>query len=627
MKLCVAEKPSVARELAKVLGASTQKDGFFEGNGYTVSWTFGHFCTLKAPEDYDPRLRQWELNWLPIIPQKFSIKLIENEGALRQFGVLESLVKRDDCEEIINCGDAGQEGELIQRWVYQKLGNTKPVKRLWISSLTESAIREGFKTLKDASDFDRLYFAGSARAIGDWLLGINASRLYTLRFGDGKNVLSIGRVQTPTLAMIVARFLEKENFETEAFWEIKTSYRDVLFSYDEGRFTDKLRADILFEEIANEEFEIVDFSKNPGKEYAPKLFDLTALQVDCNKKLNLTADETLQIVQSLYEKKLVTYPRVDTTFLPTDLFPKIREILKQLTNYQKQVRSILEKEILLSKRVFDDKKITDHHAIIPTGVQANQLSGKDLAVYETILFRFLANFYPDCEVSNTKVQGKIAQHLFNANGKEILFLGWRELYQNEEDKDDEKEEEKQQAIPAFELGERGEHQAQMIEKSTSPPKLFTEATLLRAMETAGKQVDDEDLRDALKANGIGRPSTRANIIETLFKREYIVRNRKNLVATNRGIELIGNIQNDLLKSPELTGLWELKLSQIAVGKYDSSLFMEEMKTMVKDLTFEVKYKTIQPKAETEKPKLICPLCKQGELLKGKKAFGCSKYNS
>lgn len=643
MKLCIAEKPSVARELAKVLGANTQKEGFLEGNGYAVSWTYGHFCALKAPDDYDKRLRFWDLNWLPIIPATFGIKLIENEGSVKQFKIIESLIQRTDCEEIINCGDAGQEGELIQRWVYQKAGNKKPVKRLWISSLTETSIREGFSALKNASDYDRLYFAGSARAIGDWLLGINASRLYTIKYGNGKNVLSIGRVQTPTLAMIVNRYLEIENFKSEAFWEIKTIYRNVQFSYDGGRFTLKDMAEIVFAEIENEAFEIVGFSKNPGKEYAPKLFDLTSLQVDCNKKLNLSADETLQTAQSLYEKKLITYPRVDTSYLPDDMFPKIENILNQLKSYQNEIQPIKEFGIKQSKRIFDNSKITDHHAIIPTGIENSSINDREKAVYEAIALRFLANFYPDCEVSNTKVQGKAKEYLFSASGKEILVPGWKILYQQIDEKEDEKEE--LQIIPAFDLGEYGPHEAQIIEKKTQPPKLYTEATLLRAMETAGKLIEDENLREVLKANGIGRPSTRANIIETLFKRNYIERKRKSLIPTSTGIELIKTIEFELLKSPELTGQWEQKLSLIEKGNYDLNQFLNEMKEMVRQLVDDVRYKTVEKnigelelvkeKKTSKAPRQIktikegdtCPLCKKGKIIKGKSAYGCSEWKS
>ena len=647
MILCVAEKPSVAQELAKVLGARTRNEGFFEGNGYAVSWTYGHFCTLKAPHDYDKRLRSWDLNWLPIIPNTFGIKLVENEGSLRQFNVIKTLIQRVDCEQIINCGDAAQEGELIQRWVYQKAGNKKPVKRLWISSLTESAIREGFANLKDSKDYDRLYYAGSARAIGDWLLGINASRLYTVKYGTGKNVLSIGRVQTPTLAMIVNRFLEIEKFNSEAFWELKTSYRNVQFNYDGGRFTEKEKADALLDEINSQVFEIVDFSKNPGKEFSPRLFDLTSLQVDCNKKLNLSADETLKIVQKLYERKLVTYPRVDTTYLPADMYPKIDGILNQLKSYSKEIQPIFEKGLTQTKRVFDDSKITDHHAIIPTGIQAGSLGRDEKAVYEAILFRFLANFYPICEVSNTKVQGKVIEYLFNASGKEILIPGWRVLYDLSDDKEEEKEEEKQQNLPSFELGESGPHLPEIIEKKTQPPKLYTEATLLRAMETAGKQVENEELRELMKANGIGRPSTRANIIETLFKRNYVTRKRKSLIPTTTGVELIQTIEYELLKSPELTGQWEQKLSLIERGQYDLALFLGEMKEMVRQLVQDVKYKPVKknigieetqvkapkerkPRAKKEKIKesiVVCPKCKKGTIIKGKTVYGCSEWKS
>jgi DNA topoisomerase-3 len=659
VKLCVAEKPSVAKEIAKILGASRRMDGYFEGNGYWVSWTFGHLCTLKTPDDYDARLRWWKLGELPIIPQKFGIKLIENEGSKKQFHVIESLIQNENCTELINCGDAGQEGELIQRWVYHKAGNSKPVKRLWISSLTEEAIKEGFEKLEDESKYKHLYEAGSARAIGDWLLGINASRLYTLKYGTGKNVLSVGRVQTPTLAMIVHRHLEIIHFVPQDFWEVKTLYRNVLFSYEKGRFFEKEKAEQMMEKIKEDEFTILSFEKKKGKEFAPRLFDLTSLQVEANKKLNLTADETLKVVQQLYEKKLVTYPRVDTTYLPEDQYPKIPGILKGLTDYTPFTQKILSKKITKTKRVFDNSKITDHHAIIPTGVKAMAIPAIQRDVYDMIVRRFLANFYPDCIISNTKVTGKADKYPFRATGKEILEPGWREVLYGAI-----QEEENQQLMPTFEKGEHGPHEPQIEQKQTQPPKYYTEATLLRAMETAGKQVDDEKLREVMKANGIGRPSTRANIIETLFRRRYITRKRKSIHPTETGVELIATIQNELLKSAELTGQWELKLGQIERGQYDVQVFLNEMKQMVIKLTEEVKKetkKTISFQEEEEKKKqaqkkpkssekttetqkakttqktttpkpriknkasLACPKCKKGHLLKGKSAYGCSQW--
>jgi DNA topoisomerase-3 len=642
VKLCIAEKPSVAKEIAKILGASRRMDGYFEGNGYWVSWTFGHLCTLKTPDDYDARLRWWKLGELPIIPQKFGIKLIDNDGSKKQFRVIENLIRNENCSELINCGDAGQEGELIQRWVYHKAGNTKPVKRLWISSLTEEAIKEGFQKLQDQSKYKHLYEAGSARAIGDWLLGINASRLYTLKYGSGKNVLSIGRVQTPTLAMIVQRHLEIINFVPQDFWEVKTLYRDVLFSYEKGRFFEKEKAEIMMAKIKEDEFTVVSFEKKKGKEFAPRLFDLTSLQVESNKKLNLTADETLKVVQQLYEKKLVSYPRVDTTYLPEDQYPKIQGILKGLVDYSQYTQKILAKKIPKTKRVFDNSKITDHHAIIPTGVKAGAIPAVERDVYDMIVRRFLANFYPDCIISNTKVSGKAQNYLFKATGKEILEPGWREVLYGQSQEDDQ-----QQIMPAFEKGEHGPHKPQIEKKQTQPPKYYSEATLLRAMETAGKQVDDEKLREVMKANGIGRPSTRANIIETLFRRKYIFRKRKSIIPNDTGVELIATIQNELLKSAELTGQWELKLGQIERGKYDVQLFLNEMKQMVRELTEEVKKetkKTISFQEESNKKKrkpvkakktsaskktkdLICPKCSKGKILRGKAAFGCSEWKA
>ncbi len=648
MKLCIAEKPSVAKEIAQILGAKTRYNGYFEGNGYWVSWTFGHLCTLKTPDDYEARLKWWKLYDLPIVPPKFGIKLIDNEGSRKQFHVIESLINNPNCEELINCGDAGQEGELIQRWVYHKAGNKKPVKRLWISSLTEEAIREGFQKLQSEEKYQHLYEAGSARAIGDWLLGINASRLYTLKYGTGKNVLSIGRVQTPTLAMIVHRHLEIINFVPSDFWEVKTKYREVIFAYEKGRFLEQEKAEEMLRLIADEIFTIVNFEKKEGKEFAPRMFDLTSLQVEANRKFNLTADETLKTVQQLYEKKLVSYPRVDTTYLPEDQYPKIPDILRGLTEYASFTQTLLEKKIPKTKRVFDNSKVTDHHAIIPTGVKAQGLYGAELEIYDAITRRFIANFYPDCLISTTKVTGEVVEFVFKATGKEILSPGWRPVY-NQVDEDAEE----QQIMPKFEIGESGPHEPVLEKKQTQPPKYFTEATLLRAMETAGKQVEDEELREVLKANGIGRPSTRANIIETLFTRKYIVRKRKSLVPTDTGVELIGTIQNDLLKSAELTGQWEMKLSQIERGKYDVKLFLEEMKAMVSQLVDDVKKETARTisfaeEAQEKKPEkkaekkpaekkepaqkpqpdeLICPKCGKGKMLKGKQAYGCSDWKT
>lgn len=639
MKLCIAEKPSVAKEIAQVIGAKNRRDGYFEGNGYFVSWTFGHLCTLKNPDDYTSDWKWWKLQSLPMIPQRFGIKLIDNNGVEKQFKTICSLV--DKCEEVINCGDAGIEGELIQRWVLLKAKSKKPLKRLWISSLTEEAIKEGFGNLYEGAAYDKLYAAGNARAIGDWLLGMNATRLYTLKYAQSRSVLSIGRVQTPTLALIVNRFKEIENFVPQPYWELKTSYRDVVFSSTKGRFKTKEEAQQVLAQIKTQEFEILSFTKKKGKEHPPKLFDLTSLQVECNRKFDFSADETLKYIQTLYERKLVTYPRVDTTFLPTDMYPKIEKTLQGLKPYENYTQKILGEKIRKSKKVFDDSKITDHHAIVPTGISPSNLTPEQKRVYDTITRRFISVFYPDCIVSNTTVIGESATYEFKATGKVILEPGWRELYPQKSGTDMSKTEE--QVMPEFEKNEKGQHIPDLQEKQTSPPKLYTEATLLRAMETAGKNVEDEELRDAMKENGIGRPSTRANIIETLFKRKYIERSRKNLVPTKTGVELIDTISNGLLKSVELTGIWEKKLRQIEKGEFDASQFMDEMKTMVTDLVAEVKRenkKTItiqeEKKKEANKKKtsskamtgvseLTCPKCKKATLVKGKTAFGCSAY--
>ncbi|GAB1405153.1 DNA topoisomerase 3 [Lentimicrobium sp.] len=653
MKLCIAEKPGVAKEIARILRAGNRRNGYFEGNGYLITWTYGHLCSLKNPDDYTPNWRQWQLYNLPMIPQRFGIKLIENEGAKKQFETIKALI--NECDEVINCGDAGIEGELIQRWVLTLAGNQKPLKRLWISSMTNEAIMEGFANLRAGAEFDRLYAAGNARAIGDWLLGMNASRLYTLKYANGKGILSVGRVQTPTLALIVRRYEEIQGFMPKQYWEIKTTYRDVVFSATAGRYDTAEEASQIIEEIKDKPFEIVSFEQKKGKESPPRLFDLTSLQVECNKKFSFSAEETLRYIQNLYEKKMVTYPRVDTTFLPNDVYPKVKGILQAMEPYANFIEPLLEKPIRKSKKVFDDAKITDHHAIIPTGVKPGGLILDEKRVYDLIARRFIAAFYPDCIVSNTTVLGVVEDYEFKATGKVILDEGWRVLYPKKEtDRDENGEAEKEQLMPNFLKGEAGEHTPDLLEKMTQPPKLFTEATLLRAMETAGKQLEDEELRELMKENGIGRPSTRANIIETLFKRRYIIREKKNLVPTQTGIQLIQTINNELLKSAELTGQWERKLRLIEKGTYDAGTFLSEMKQMVTKLVSEVKLEQHQkiemtqaeevretgkndvssqqdgPKKATETSDfstLICPKCKLAGIIKGKTAYGCSHYKS
>lgn len=645
MKVCIAEKPSVAKDIAEVIGAKQRKDGYYEGNGYQVTWTFGHFCTLKEPHDYTERWKAWRLEDLPMIPKNFGIKLIDNGGVQKQFKVIEQLVSQ--CEEVINCGDAGQEGELIQRWVLLKAKCAAPVKRLWISSLTEEAIREGFQKLKDAEQFNNLYAAGSARAIGDWLLGMNATRLFTKKFGQGKVVLSIGRVQTPTLAMIVQRQKEINAFVSEEYWELKTIYRETEFTATIDRLKNLEKAEKGLEYLKQYPFEVTSFEKKEGKEGNPRLFDLTSLQVEANKKYGYSADDTLKYIQNLYEKKFVTYPRVDTTYLSEDLHPKIEGIMQQLTYYSQFTAPILAKPIPKLKAVFDDKKVTDHHAIIPTGVLPNGLSTDEKRIYDLITRRFIAAFYPECKVSNTTVLGKVGQIEFKASGKQILEPGWKELYAN--DKTEKKEgEEEEKIMPVFEVGETGPHEPRIHQGKTSPPKPYTEATLLRAMETAGKQVDDEEVRELMKDNGIGRPSTRANIIETLFKRKYIEKKKKNIFATQTGMDLIDTIQNELLKSAELTGDWERKLRLIEKGEYVLDTFKQELIQMVVELTREVIHNTgriitIEQEApkEKEKPKkeskpkaskevvaiteMTCPKCKEHQLKKGNTAYGCSNF--
>lgn len=662
MKVCIAEKPSVAREIANVLGAKNKKDGYFEGNGYQVTWTFGHFCTLKEPHEYYPQWKRWSLDLLPMIPPRFGIRLIENQGITKQFSVIETLFSNAD--EIINCGDAGQEGELIQRWVMQKAQAKCPVKRLWISSLTEDAIREGFQNLRSQSDFDKLYEAGLSRAIGDWLLGMNATRLYTIKYGQNKSVLSIGRVQTPTLALIVNRQLEIENFKPEPYWELKTIYRNTTFSATKGRFTAQEEGEKFLEVIKLADFEVTDVTTKAGEELPPRLFDLTSLQVECNKKFAFSAEDTLKTIQSLYEKKLTTYPRVDTTFLSDDIFPKVPATLKGLMGYEDLVAPILAAKIKKSKKVFDNSKVTDHHAIIPTGVRANALTENERKVYDMVTRRFIAVFYPNCKVSTTTVLGEVSKVEFKVTGKQILHPGWRVVFEkqsNNSSSDDSENDNKDEEgiLPSFEKGERGTHEPSLTEKWTSPPKYYTEATLLRAMETAGKFVENDELRDALKENGIGRPSTRAAIIETLFKRNYVRKEKKNLLATITGVQLIQTIQEELLKSAELTGIWENKLRQIERNQYDTKIFIDELKQMLTQIVMNVRNdysrKSIEieevkepetktakktaprkKKEPTEKKKekettlksdeaVLCPLCKKGKLLKGKAAYGCSEW--
>lgn len=660
MKVCIAEKPSVAREIAEVLGATKRMNGYIEGNGYQVTWTFGHLCTLKEPHEYTDDWKRWSLGALPMIPPRFGIKLISNPTYEQQFKVIESLMQ--NAEMVINCGDAGQEGELIQRWVMQKAGCKCPVYRLWISSLTEEAIREGFQHLKEQTEFARLYEAGLSRAIGDWLLGMNATRLYTIRYGQNRQVLSIGRVQTPTLALIVNRQAEIDNFKPEPYWELKTVYRNTTFSATKGKFTKKEEGEAFLEIVQQEDFTVTDISEKKGKEYAPRLFDLTSLQVECNKKFAFTADDTLKLIQSLYEKKVTTYPRVDTTFLSDDIYPKVPNTLKGLVDYTELTASLLNAKIPKSKKVFDNSKVTDHHAIIPTGVPARNLTENERKVYDLVARRFIAAFYPDCEISTTTVLGKVGKVDFKVTGKQILKPGWRVVFGAEQKDPDAEPTEEEGVLPDFTKGEIGPHKPLLKETWTTPPKPYTEATLLRAMETAGKLVDSDDLRDALKENGIGRPSTRAAIIETLFKRNYIRKERKNLFPTATGKELIGTIHEELLKSAELTGLWEKKLRQIERGTYEAKTFLDELKQMVHQVVINVlsdqstrtitieeaakeapkeekkEKKPRKPRAKKEEApkekavpqqpaKPVCPICKKGNILRGKTAYGCSEYKN
>ena len=579
MTVCIAEKKSVAESIAKVLGALAPRDGFFEGNGYQVTWALGHLCTLKEPNDYTEMWQRWSLGSLPMIPPKFGIKLMGERSKERQFNIIKKLIEGADC--IINCGDAGQEGELIQRWIMQKAQAKCPVKRLWVSSLTEEAIKEGFATLKDQSEYQSLYEAGLCRAIGDWLLGMNATRLYTLKYAANKQVLSIGRVQTPTLALIVKRQSEIKNFVPKPYWELKTKYREVTFSVTEGKFEEKAKAEEALQKISGEPFTVTDISAKKGNELPPRLYDLTSLQVDCNKKYGMTSDVTLQTIQSLYEKKHTTYPRVDTTYLSEDIYPKCENILKGMRDYAPLIAPLMGKPLVKSKKVFDNKKVTDHHAIIPTGVHPQALTENEKRVYNLVATHFIAIFYPECKFCTTTVLGESGGVQFKATGKQITDPGWRVVFAGEQADSD--KEEKNELMPAFVKGESGPHTPDLAEKMTQPPKPYTEATLLRAMETAGKNVEDEELRDLMKENGIGRPSTRAEIIKTLFKRNYIRNEKKNIIATDTGVELVGLIRNELLKSAELTGQWEKKLRDIERKNYEAKQFIEELKEMLIDV--------------------------------------------
>lgn len=654
MIVCVAEKPSVGQYIAKVLGANQRRDGYYEGNGYCVTWTFGHLCALLEPQEYNEQWKGWNLSALPMIPQRFSIKVSGDEGVHKQFQVIKSLIAQAD--EVINCGDAGQEGELIQRWVYQKAGCKVPVKRLWVSSLTEEAIAEGFRQLKDQSDYQRLYEAGLMRAIGDWLLGMNATRAYTIRYargaGKSRQVLSIGRVQTPTLALVVKRQAEIERFVPKTYWELKTLYRDTLFTAqlpaeeDEYAITSLEQGERLVDAIKDNPLTITSVEKKKGTESAPKLFDLTSLQVECNKKFSFSADQTLKLIQSLYEKRVTTYPRVDTTYLPDDLYPKVPATLQGIKDYFPQIVPLLglkadggktDSSLRKSKKVFDNKKVTDHHAIIPTGQRPDNLTKEERKVFDLVALRFIAAFYPDCEVSNTTVMAEVTANAdfspadsaqmqkeetysFKVTGRQVLKAGWREVFAGEKVNEDtdspDNEEAASKSLPAFVKGESGAHSPRLQEKTTTPPKYYTEATLLRAMETAGKTVDDEELRDAMKENGIGRPSTRAAIIEKLYQRNYIVKQGKSLRATDIGVELIHTIISPLLKSAELTGRWEKKLREIERGEYTAQQFLDELKQMTGEVVREVK---------TNKAGMLCPVCRKGVVVRGHTRYGCSRW--
>lgn len=667
MIVCIAEKPSVAKDIARILGATSAHNGYMEGNGYQVTWTFGHLCTLKEPNDYTDLWKHWSLSALPMIPPRFGIKLIDDDGIKRQFAVIEKLMQSAD--SIVNCGDAGQEGELIQRWVMQKAGAKCPVKRLWISSMTDEAIREGFSQLKDQSEYQPLYIAGLSRAIGDWLLGMNATRLYTLKYGQNRQVLSIGRVQTPTLALIVNRQKEIDSFEPEPYWVLATVYRDTTFTATKGKFTTKEEGEAAFSTIADKPFTVTAVQKKNGTEAPPRLFDLTSLQVECNRKFSYSAETTLKIIQGLYERKLTTYPRVDTQYLSDDIYPKCPSFLSGISKqYGPLMQPLMGKKLTKSKRVFDTSKVTDHHAIIPTGVPATSLTDLERNVYDLIARRFIAVFYPDCKFSTTTVLGNVEDIEFKVSGKEILSPGWRAVYAQPtsqtatptanatSEDDDHNKGDEERTLPTFVKGESGPHTPTLSEKWTTPPKYYTEATLLRAMETAGKFVEDETLRAALKENGIGRPSSRAGIIETLFKRHYIRRERKNLVATATGIELIDIIHEELLKSCELTGIWEKRLRDIEHKKDDAADFINGLKQQVTEIVNDVlrdntnrrvtiltdedlkkkkkttKKKTTTAKADNKKTDdsiigTTCPVCGKGTIIKGKTAYGCSNWRN
>ena len=637
MIVCVAEKPSVGAYIANVLGAKQRKDGYFEGNGYQVTWTFGHLCALLDPQEYSDQWKAWSLSSLPMIPARFSIKVSGDEGVHKQFNVIKNLIAEAD--EVINCGDAGQEGELIQRWVYQQAGCKCPVKRLWVNSLTEEAIRDGFQQLKDQTEYQHLYEAGLMRAIGDWLLGMNATRAYTIRYaqGTGRNrqVLSVGRVQTPTLALVVKRQAEIENFKPRTYWELKTTYRDTLFNAqipveeDEYAITSAEQGEALVDSIKDLPFVINSVEKKKGLEFAPKLYDLTSLQVDCNKKFAFSAEQTLQLIQSLYEKRVTTYPRVDTTYLSDDIYPKVPGILAGIKDFYPQVTPLLGAKLPKSKKVFDNKKVTDHHAIIPTGQRPDNLTADEKKVYELVALHFIAVFYPECEVSNTTVLAKAGDIDFKVTGREVIKPGWRAVFANltptlsqgegedgQDSPDSLDSSGTQKSLPAFVKGESGAHIPQLKEKTTTPPKYYTEATLLRAMETAGKTVENDELREAMKENGIGRPSTRAAIIEKLYQRKYIVKQGKSLRATETGINLIHLIISPLLKSAELTGLWEKKLREIERGEYTAQQFLDELKNMTSDVIRDVK---------TNKAGMLCPVCRQGLIIRGNTRYGCSRW--
>lgn len=645
MILCITEKPSVARDIAKILGSNDKHNGYYAGANYIVTWTFGHLCTLKEPADYTESWKRWSLGSLPMIPQRFGIKVIDEERIKCQFDIIAGLAKKAD--QIINCGDAGQEGELIQRWVMQKANVQCPVSRLWISSLTDDSIREGFKNIVPQSKFDNLYYAGLSRAIGDWILGMNATRLYTLKYSQPGTVLSIGRVQTPTLAIVVQRELDIRNFKSEDYWEIKTIYRDVTFNATSGKFSNEADAQIVMSEISEKLLTITDIKEKKGRETAPRLFDLTSLQVECNKKWGWSADYSLKMIQSLYEKKVTTYPRVDTTYLSEDIYPKIPNILKNMRPYASIVAPLLSTKIVKSKKVFDNSKVTDHHAIIPTGQLPDVLQGDEKLLYHLIARRFIAVFYPDCVFTSTTVLANSGDFEFKAMGKVILDQGWRNVYASDKEKGTDADE---NIMPEFSIGESGVHTPSLLKKATQPPKYYTEGTLLRAMESAGRAIEEEDLREAMKENGIGRPSTRAAIIETLFKRGYIVRDKKNIHATDAGIDLIAIIKDELLKSAKLTGIWENKLRRIERGDYKAAEFIDELKALIMDVVSNVmrdssfrKIEVVQdvicepiktsgkqvskPRAKRLKSieDIICPECGQGHLLAGKSAFGCSRY--